>query len=903
MNIASGQRLGPYEIVSRIGAGGMGEVWKATDTRLGRSVAIKVLPADFARNAELKIRFEREAKTISQLNHPNICTLHDVGQEDGLDYLVMELLEGESLADRLVRGPLSVEQTLQYGIEIASALDRAHRAGITHRDLKPGNIVLTKSGAKLLDFGLAKSSLEPTMRGDSMLSGATQNKPLTQEGTIVGTYQYMSPEQVAGEPVDARSDIFAFGAVLYEMLTGKAAFSGKNRTSIIAAIISGEPQPVSVTQPLTPPVLERVIRTCLAKDPDDRWQTVHDVGLELAWIAQGGSQVGVAAPIAHRRRTRERLSWSVAILAVIAAIALGAAYVRLLRTPVPVVRTSIISPPGAAMNLVGENCGSLTISPDGRYVTFAAKDDKGNQSLWLRPLGELSATPIAGSENGTFPFWSPDSRFLAFFAGGKLKKADLTGAPALAICDVQTNPRSGSWNRDGTIIFSASARGAISRVSAAGGTPAAVTTIDERASETTHRWASFLPDGRHFIYMVGTHSAGTRSETNSIYAGSLDSPEKKLLLRGRSNAVYAAGHLLYVRDRILVAQPFDPKKLQLTGDPIPLVQGVQYETVFFRALFCVSDSGVLVYQRGSAEAGVPLSFYDRSGKLIETVAEPASYRRVTLSPDGKQLAESIEDPASGTIAIWLYDLGRRVRTRFSFGTTDQGSAVWSPDGSRIVYNSVPEGGAAKGVPNLYVKDVSGSGNEVPLVVDANLKQPTSWSHDGRFIAYDSTDFKGKTRGDIWIVPMFGDRKPFPFRNNPAEESAAAFSPDGRWIAYESNESGRYEVYVVPFPSGVGKWQVSTNGGGGFNGGSRTHWRNDGRELTYFAFDQKIVAAPIEVKGNGVSIGTPAPLFDTSLAVAVDLASDHSRLLLAMSPNAHQSEGITVVTNWPATLRK
>ena len=896
MKIDSGSRLGPYEIVSRIGAGGMGEVWKATDTRLDRDVAIKILPAEFALSAQLKLRFEREAKAISQLNHPNICTLHDVGEQDGVGYLVMELLEGESLADRLTRGALPIEQVLKCGIEIASALDRAHHMGIVHRDLKPGNIWLTKSGAKLLDFGLAKSGIESTPR-ESEFDGMTQQKPLTQEGTIVGTYQYMSPEQISGEQVDARTDIFAFGAVLYEMLTGTAAFRGKNRTSIVAAIISGEPPPVSSIQPLTPPALERVIRTCLAKDPEDRWQTAHDAGLELEWIAQGGSQIGVAAPIAHRRRTRERVSWAIALAATLAALGFAAATLRLMRAPIPVLYASINPPSTATFNLLGENCGSLTISPDGRLVTFSAKDEKGTQTLWMRPLGEIAARPIAGTENASFPFWSPDSRFIAFFADGKLKKVDLTGAPALTICEVNTNPRSGSWNRDGIILFSPSSLAAIYKVSAAGGVAVPVTTLDRKAGETTHRWACFLPDGRHFLYMVGTHAAGTKSETNAIYIASIDSHEKSLLLRARSNAIYASGHLLYVRDRILVAQPFDSKALRFTGDPMPVVQEIRYETGFFRALFSVSDNGTLVYQSGSGNNNVPLTFFDRTGKVTEVLGEPSAYRGLSLSPDGRQVAEVIEDPGSGTTGIWLNGLSRHIRSRFSFGSADQSSPVWSPDGTRIVYSSV-DGGTSKGIPDLYVKEVSGSGTEAPLVVDARVKTPTSWSSDGRLLAYDSTDFTSKTKSDIWIVPMTGDHKPFPFLHTKFEEGGAQFSPDGRWLAYNSDESGRVEVYIVPFPSGVGKWQVSSNGGGG------AHWRSDGRELIYLGSDvNKLLAVPFEAKGGAVTIGTPIPLFDISLALAGDVSADHNRFLLAISPNARQNEPITLVTNWPATLHK
>jgi len=890
-NLDPGSRLGPYAIVSRIGAGGMGEVWRATDTRLERTVAIKILPPEFAQNAQLKVRFEREAKAISQLNHPHICTVHDVGEENGIHYLVMELLEGETLAERLTKGALPVEQALGHAIEIASALDRAHREGIIHRDLKPANIVLTKSGAKLLDFGLAKSGI--TQSGSSIIDAATHHKALTQEGTVVGTFQYMAPEQVSGEAVDARSDIFAFGAVLYEMLTGSPAFRGKNRTSIVTAILSGQPQPISAVQPLTPPALERVVKTCLQKDPDDRWQTAHDVMLELKWIEEGGSQAGVAAPVVHRRRVRERAAWSVAMVASLLAVVLAIAYMRLLRSPAPVLRTSINPPPKVTLALSGENIGSLTVSPDGRLVTFAAKGEDGKTMLWLRPFDSATGQPLAGTENAIFPFWSPDSRFIAFFSEGKLRKIDLTGAPPLTICDAPNNPRSGSWNEDGIIIFSPISIGPIYKVAAAGGQAVPVTKLEVATGETTHRWATFLPDGRHFLYMVGTHSAGTKSETNAIYAGSLDDSRRTLLLHARSNTVYASGHLLYLRDRVLIAQPFDPRQLRFTGDPVPVAQNVHYETAFFRAAFGISGQGTLVYHSGSTNDVAVMHFYDRNGKQLQAIGDSAQYRGIAISPDARRVALVIEDPSSGTNSIWIHDIARNVRSRFTFGETDQGSPVWSPDGSRIAYSTVAKGG----IQDIVLKQTSGNAREEPLVSDATVKQPSSWSSDGRYLAYTSTDYTGKNKDDIWIVPLSGDRKSFPFIRTQFNENAPSFSPDGHWIAYSSDESGRNEVYIVPFPGPGGKWQVSPNGGVGAG------WSRDGREILFGTLDRKVMAVPVSASGSTVTIGAVQPLFDFSSAAAGDFAADHSRAILATPISGAQDPSITVVTNWPATLKK
>jgi Tol biopolymer transport system component len=887
MKIEPGSRLGPYEMSARIGAGGMGEVWRAVDTRLERNVAIKILPGEFAENAQLRLRFEREAKTISQLNHPNICTLHDVGVDSGVHYLVMELLDGETLAERLSKGPLPLNQALRYGIEIASALDRAHREGIVHRDLKPANVVITKSGAKLLDFGLAKSGLSVSP-SQSFIDGATQAKPLTQEGSIVGTFQYMSPEQVSGEAVDARTDIFAFGAVMYEMLTGRAAFHGKNRTSIIAAILSGEPAPIATLQPLTPPALERVVKTCLAKDADDRWQTAHDVMLELKWIEEGGSQAGVAAPVMHRRRTRERLSWSIAIAALIAAAASGYFYMRARNAPARILKMSVPVPPELKLSLDGEDVGTLTISPDGRYVTFPAIGADGKKGIWLRPL-DGSPQMIAGTENGVFPFWSPDSRFIAFFADGKLKKVDLTGAPPLTLCDAPTNPRSGSWSKDGTIIFSPTSIGSIYKVSSAGGTAVPLTKLEE--GETTHRWATFLPDGRHFLYLAGTHAAGTKSENNAVYLDSLDKPSRKLLLRARSNVVYANGYLLYARERTLVAHPFDPAKLEFTGDPLPVTQDIQYAADFFRAIFAASNDGTLVYATGAADTKSVMHEYDRSGKDLAQIGDPDYYRQLSISPDNKLLALTIEDHATGVSNIWILDVQRNVRTRFTFGASDRSDAVWSYDGSKIAYSAV----GPKGPPDIYVKDVNGNGVERLLVQNGSLKRPNAFSPDGKSLIFSAIAPDGSTKGDLFVVPVDGHAKPTAIVQTPALEDSGTFSPDGKWLAYSSDESGHSEIYVTTYPDHQGKWQVSTNGG------AEADWSRDGREIIYYNDAGKGYVVPVTTVGASINFGTSQPLFDVPLPSVANLSMDHQRWFVAKP--APWNPTINVVMNWPATVKR
>jgi Tol biopolymer transport system component len=871
----------------------MGEVYRARDTRLDRTVAIKVLPQHLSSNPELKQRLEREARAISGLNHPNICTLHDIGHQDGVDYLVMEHLEGEVLSARLQRGLLPTNELLRHAIEIADALDKAHRQDFVHRDLKPSNVMLTKSGAKLLDFGLAKSTVPAAASGLS--ASPTATSPLTAEGTIVGTFQYMAPEQIEGQQADVRSDIFAFGAVLYEMATGQPAFQGKTQASLIAAILKEEPRSMSGLAPMSPPALGRLVTTCLAKDPDERRQTMHDVLLELRWIAEAGSQAGVPVPVAARRRTRERLAWGVAGVAAGLVIAMAGTWLFLRPAPARarLIQSTILPPAGAnpEFTLDAIDSGSLTVSPDGRHLTFAARTAEGKKFLWVRSLDSLEARPLPGTENGLHPFWSPDSRFIAFFAGGKLKKIDLGGSPALALADA-SNGRSGSWNEEGVILFSPTTLEPIHRISAGGGTATPVTEIDKSRNETTHRWATFLPDGRHFLYMAGGHGASADSETHAIFVGDLESEETKLLLHARSNAAYASGHLLYTRDRVLLAHPFDPERLELTGDPVPIAQGLQYEHPFFRALFSVSDAGTLAYRGGAVERKSSLAWIDRHGQQISSIGEPANFESVELSPDETKAAVAIVDPDIGTGDIWVYDLSREVATRFSFGRLDENFPVWSPDGSRIVFHAFTELW-----PNLYVKPTSGAGSEELLVDSATMKVPTDWSPDGQFIIYDNFDPQGETSRDIFIVPLAGEAEPRPFLQTEFNEYEARFSPDGRWILYTSEESGRAEIYVAPFPGPGGKWQVSKGGGLG------AVWTRGGQEILYRAAGGKVLAVAVKAGASTFEVGAPVNLFEESRIVAASPVRDGERILVALSAKSTQSFPIALLINWTEMLNK
>jgi serine/threonine protein kinase/Tol biopolymer transport system component len=884
MTLAAGARLGPYEILSPLGAGGMGEVYRARDTRLGREVAVKVLPQHLSVSSETRQRFEREAKTISQLSHPHVCALFDVGREGDTEYLVMELLEGETLSARLVKGSLPLDQTLRYGQEIADALDRAHRQGIVHRDLKPTNVMLTKSGVKLLDFGLAKA-MEPAASPSSLTALPTQNN-LTQEGTILGTFQYMAPEQLEGKEADARTDIFALGAVLYEMATGKKAFPAASQASLITAIMSANPPSISAAQPASPPALDRVVTTCLAKDPEDRWQNAGDVAKELKWIAESGPgspQTGL-----RPRQTPRRLIGTAATLFVLAAVALAAILVRLRseaadRRPV---RLSVLPPDRTSFNSLGTG-GPVAVSPDGRLLAFTASGADGAPLLYVRPLSAITARPLSGTEGASFPFWSPDSRLVGFFARGKLKKVDASGGPVTTVCDAAEG-RGGAWNRDGDILF-ANRYSPIFRVRATGGRPIEVTRLDAKRGDTTHRWPQFLPDGQHFLYLAAP--LGMESESNTIFAASLDGKENREILPASSNVAYASGHLLYTREGTLVAQPFDPRRLRVRGEAFPVVEGVSYDYLYSRAVFSVSEDGILVYQAGGV-ADTRLAWLDRGGKTLGFVDEPGFYSSPRLSPDGKRIAVAISEPNLSKANLWIYDVGRGTRSRFTFASARETYPLWSPDGVWLVYGS-----NARGPFGLYRKRSDGTGSEELLLQTQNNIVPSSLSPDGKLLAFDAFGGPHQMKTDISILPLTGDRKPYPFLQTPANEGDAQFSPDGKWIAYVSDESGRPEVYVTGFPRSEGKWQVSSAGG------QQPRWSRDGKELFYLEGRSNVMVVDVKTEG-GLQAGQPRKLFAVRplFGGLYDVAAD-GRFLVNTPQGEQVIEPITVVLNWTTDLKK
>jgi eukaryotic-like serine/threonine-protein kinase len=718
MALAPGTKLGPYAILAPLGAGGMAEVYRARDTRLERTVAIKILPPQFSDDPVSRQRFEREAKTISNLNHPHICVLHDVGHQDGIDYLVMECLEGETLAKRLKKGPLPLEQVLKLGAEVGDALDKAHRNGIVHRDLKPGNIMVTPTGAKLLDFGLAKPAA--LMGGEALTAETVRGpSPVTEEGTIVGTFQYMSPEQVGGKEVDGRSDIFSLGAVLYETVTGKKAFEGKSQLSVASAILEKEPEPVSSIKPMTPPALDFAIKKSLAKIPGERWQNAGDLASQLRWIAEVGSQAGVRARSPAHTRMGVRTGWILAVICFLAALALATVLWTRQPLPVQVVRSSLLPPPNSSF-LPYE----FAVSPDGSRVAFVALGPDGKTALWIRALSGSGAQQLSGTDGALSPFWSPDSHGIGFFAENRLKTVDLAGGAVQTLCDAEYW-FGGTWNRDGTILFAPELDGPIYRVRATGGAPVPVTKVSSQGGTPAHRWPFFLPDGKHFLYWLQWTSSPDEDKRSGIYVGSLDSDQSKLVLPGvAGNILFASGHILFVRDRNLLAQPFDTSQLQTTGPAIPITeQQLEAHIISFESGFTVSQNGLLVFQ-STADSPTRLVWYSPAGKELGQFSE-AGYSSPQFSPDGHFLAVASDDGLNGRYFIRVYDLKRGISTRLTEGGHEQ-VAIWSPDGKRIAYFS-PAGTFAS-----YEVPADGSALPQPLLRKVR-GNPSDWSPDGHLV--------------------------------------------------------------------------------------------------------------------------------------------------------------------------
>ena len=887
MTLAPGKHLGPYEITGPLGSGGMGEVYRARDTRLERMVAIKILPTQFSSDSVRKQRFEREAKTISSLNHPYICVLYDVGHQDGTDYLVMECVEGETLAKRLEKGPLPLDQALKYGAQIADALQQAHRNGVVHRDLKPGNIMLTKSGVKLLDFGLSKPLSEDIASAQTVSVSPAKSRSLTADGAIIGTVQYMSPEQLEGKETDARSDLFSFGAVLYEMVTGNHAFEGKSQASVIAAILEHEPKSISAFQPMAPPALDRLLRTCLAKDPEERNQTAHDVKLQLQWIAESGLQTGMTVDTPPERRPWDRISKPLAAVLLLLLFGGGTVWWK----------TSSKRPPTMYFHAaVPFAANDLALSPDGRTLAIAAYSGQAdNNLLWTYEVGSRKTSALDGTQGASFPFWSPDGKSIGFFADGKLKKVDASGGQVQVLCDAP-NGRGGTWNRDGVIVFTPDGLGTgLFRVSSSGGSPVQITKLDASRFEQTHRNPMFLPDGKHFLYLAANF--GGKTEYNALFLGLLDSQDRRLLVSTSANAAYAEpGYLVYMRDnKTLVAQPFDRQRYVLSGESHLLSDDLLYFPQVFRAVFSVSGGEVLVTQTAKGGSLSQLTWFDRSGKPAGTVGKPGSYFNVRLSPNGRRVAADQTDPNLRGGDIWIHEPGRGGSTRLTFDPSSNVTPIWSPDGRQILFSS--NRGISSGA--LYLKNADGSGPEEELAntgADALLPSAWDWSRDGKYILFS----KGN---EPWFISQ-PERVAKPLLQAKWTVRNAQFSPDGRWIAYASNETGSMEIYVSPFPSLNGKWQVSSSGG------QEPKWRQDGKELFYVSSDGKMMSVGVTT-GASFKGGPPVALFQTHRRQPVslpdvfsyDVSGDGQRFLILTKVDEANTAPLSVLLNWASQMEK
>jgi Tol biopolymer transport system component len=877
----------------------MGEVYRARDTRLDRTVAIKVLPSHLSNDPDLKQRFDREAKAISSLQHSHICTLHDVGSQNGVDFLVMEYLEGQTLADRLAKGKLPLDQALKIGIEIAQALQAAHRQGIVHRDLKPGNIMLTKSGAKLMDFGLAKPVMAtmasgvgpltpstPTMNLASLTSAAS---PLTQKGSIVGTYQYLAPEVLQGEEADARSDIFGLGCVLYEMVAGQRAFEGKSQLGALTAILEKDPQPISAVDPSLPARLDQLIGACLAKDPSERFQSAHDVATELRWIASSTTV---------KQEEGVKKSW--ALYGVIASLILifvaafsGYWWAARNTLTAPSLHAEITPPEKYPFAATGDFGGMPVLSPQGDRIAFVAGTASAQQMLWVRALASDSAQPLAGTEGAAHPFWSPDGRNIGFFANKKLNTIPAAGGQVSVLADA-INSRGGTWGADNIIVFSADFRNALLKVTAQGGTVSPATVLDQQ-KHTTHRWPWFLPDGKHFIYLATNHLGGDRQE-NGIYFASVDKPQGRLVVATDSGGEYSSGYLLYRLNNALVAQPFDPDSGELSGSAAPVVTNIRFDSGVWRSIFAVSQNGVLVYQAGNgATSGTQLTWLDRSGKVLGQVGDRESLMYDPhISPDGKRVAFAAGNPFP---SIWTIDLQRGTKTRITFDQDAASLPTWSPDGQKILFLSgIPNGGFTV----IHSKNADGSGDEQVLEGTPRPYFYPEWLRDGKSIVYVKTD--GEQPRSFWRQSLTPNSQPEIILRPPSAQSnlyQATVSPDGRWVAYVSDESGQNDVYITSFPEAKGKWRVSSNAA------AYPVWNRNGKELFFKSLQDEYYVSSVSVKGSDVGTTTPKHLFHAAvpaIGMGYDVAPDGQRLLVNLA-QGESTAPLIIVSNWTAELKK
>jgi Tol biopolymer transport system component/tRNA A-37 threonylcarbamoyl transferase component Bud32 len=889
-----GQTIAQYNILEKLGEGGMGVVYKAQDTKLDRTVALKFLPERLNASAQDKARFVQEAKAASSLNHPNVCTIHDIQEVDGRMFIVMEFVDGQTL--RAKRGTLSDKQAIDIGIQIADGLAAAHDKGIVHRDIKPENIMIRKDGiAQIMDFGLAK------LRA----SGSAISR-LTKEGSTVGTAGYMSPEQVQGQDSDHRSDIFSYGVLLYELITGQLPFKGVHETALAYEIVNVDPPPMSAIKPEIDPSLDAIVLECLEKDPRERTQSIAQVSLDLkrhrresskqkmsritaarpVMAVSGQRQVQQAEAPAPARAGRTWIPWAVVALLALALGAVSFLHFEERAQELPTITASILPPKGYQFDAtVG---GHMAISPDGMTVAYVALDSAGKSALWIRPLSTTAARQLPETFGASFPFWSPDNQMIGFFAGGKLKKVSVSGTPPVTLCDAATG-RGGTWNAEGAILFSPTFDlCGIMRVSAGGGVPAAVTHFDSSRNETNHRWPYFLPDGQHFLYTTQA-KLRTADYVGSVRVASLDGSVDKLVLKISSNTAYNDGYLLYCYQNAVVAQRFDTKTLEISGDASPIVEKVEYSTDKSKGMFSVAGNGMIVYQV-SSNLATRVSILGTTGEPIVQISDHLAYTYARFSHDGTKIAFDATDQITGTGDVWLYDIARGIGSRFTFDQANEYQPVWSMDDRRVVYCTDKTSSG-----DLMVKNASGSETPLMLRSSVNPKIATDWSPDGKYVLY--YEFDPSTKEDLYLLPAdSAAAAPVSYLKTEFGESNGRFSPDGRWIAYMSDESGRGEIYVRPFPSGSGKWQVSANGG------DFPMWRGNGKQIVYGQPSGPLMAVDVDGKTDAFVVGSAHKLFDLARARVLDMTPDGTRFLAFTSTGALDTPPLTLVTRWNKDIR-
>jgi serine/threonine protein kinase/dipeptidyl aminopeptidase/acylaminoacyl peptidase len=893
-----GQTISHYKILEKLGEGGMGVVYKAEDTKLDRMVALKFLPPHLAASEQDKARFTQEAKAAAALNHPNVCSIIDIQEHDGQMFIVMEFVDGQTLREK--RGTISFKQAIDIGIQIADGLSAAHDKGIVHRDIKPENIMIRKDGiAQIMDFGLAK-----------LRSASSKINRLTKEGSTVGTAGYMSPEQVTGQDVDHRSDIFSYGVLLFELLTGQLPFKGVHETALAYEIVNVDAPPMSSVKPEIDPSLDAVVLECLEKEVNERAQSIKQISVDLKRYKressrQRASRITAARPAYTQSQSMPAMTPEISeqqvpkktsilpwiLNGVLLLVAVGAIFFPLLNKPLPeakrVTRATMLPP--AKVNFNISNGGHIAVSPDGQKVVFVGTDTTGTNQLWVRPVESLTPVPLVGTDGATYPFWSRDGKSLAFFAQGKLKKIDAAGGPVVTICDA-SDGRGGTWNNAGMIVFAPTSFDGLLKVSAAGGVPVAVTKLDTANRIQSHRWPHFLPDGKHFIYT--TQEAAVGSENDMIRIASLDSAVDSVLVHGNSNVEYASGYLLFHRQAMLMAQPFDTVTFRFTGDAVPIAENLQYNAGRSRAMFSVSNDGVLIYQTGE-EQQTKFAFFDRAGNRL-SLLDAKWPRAGKLSHDGKKIAYRFFDITNRQNDVWLYEINGGRSTRFTFDLGSDGSAFWSPHDDSVVFSSDRN----KKI-DLFIKSANGTGTEQLLVKSDDNKYVTDWSLDGKYLTYSALSNQ-KTKWDLWLLPLTGDRIPIPFLQTEFAEGAGTFSPDGKWIAYTSNESGKNEVYVRRLDGTAGKWGVS------INGGNTLRWSRDGKTI-FFGNAGKAMAASVRVVQSAIVVDSVRTLFDfesRGISGGIEDVSEDGQRFLALVTEARQtSPPITLVLNWNEELKK